>query len=195
MQNSTYKAFIISILAFAISSCGGPTFDVTVKATGKRGDGDEIKEGTVQLKFGKRAPLPEQALDAKGRAVFSIPESMRGDSVLVIYHSASNKHFRILEQRPYVVDEENLFQITVDFPTEFTSFQWSLRDKAGNGIEGALITINNRYKMETGSNGYFAADLPQYPGTKAHFKIEKDGKTLLDRDLTVVPEYQRLIIE
>lgn len=195
MQNSTYKAFITSILAFTIASCGGPTFDVSVKATGKSGDGSEIKEGTVQLKFGKRDPLPEQPLDAKGRATFSIAESLRSDSVLVIYHSVGNKYFRILEQRPYVVDEENLFNITVDFPTEFTSFQWSLRDKAGNGIEGALITINDRYKMETGSNGYFAADLPQYPGTKAHFKIEKEGKTLLDRDLVVVPEYQRLIIE
>jgi hypothetical protein len=191
-----YSLFL-PLFLMALMGCG-PRFDLEVRVIGTKTDMEFINDGSVQLRFGKHEPLPPQVLDAKGRAYFKgIDGSYQQDTVSLIYLPNRPRRFRVVEQstataaaagKPYIV-------FTIDYPPDFTDVMWSIRDKDGKGIEGATITIDKNMKVTTGGNGYFEVSIQKPAGDKAHFLIEKDGKVLMDKDVVIFPEYQRLKVE
>jgi hypothetical protein len=184
------------LLMMCCLGCRHSGFDLVVHLNNNTIQHPQVTDGSVQLKFGHHEPLPAQPLDAKGTAQFkSIDPTWQQDSVSLIYLPSQPTRFRILDQDAYTAAGRNYLQFTLDFPADFTQFMWSLRDKDGNGIKGAIIHFDQKYSVETGSNGYFEVSLPKPAGEKAHFKIEKDGKVLMEKDIAIFPEYRRLILE
>jgi hypothetical protein len=189
------KIITIAVVLFSFLGCQRG-FDLEVRLTGTKTDFEFVKDGSVQLRFGKHEPLPPQPLDARGRAFFTnIDLSYKNDTVSVIYLPNKPVRFRVVDQNLYTVGNRPYVQFYIDFPPEFTEMMWSLRDKDGNGIEGATITFDKHMVAKTTSNGYFDVSVQKPAGEKVHFLIEKDGKVLMDKDIAVYPEYRRLIIE
>lgn len=187
---------LLWILLFCACQAEKPPFDLSIRLNGLKGDITPISEGSVQIRFGRETPFPARPVDERGIAVFTqVPGKFLDDSIQLLYTPKDGRRFRIIDQNAATAEISRDIRFTLDFPGDHTTFEWSLRDQAGNGIQDAKVTVNDRISVMTGTNGYFAIAVPVPAGEKAHFKVEKDGKILIDRDEIVVPEYRRLIVD
>ena len=158
-----------------------------------------VRDGQVQLRFN----TPDGSkfseivpIDLQGRAHFiEIPEAWRTDSVrLVFTPKPADKRWRLIEQNAGTCAERPRIRFDIDFPPPSTTFEWSVRYPDGTGVEDATLTLDKRFVLKTGTNGYFQASIPTYAGDSAHFHLEKDGRVLLDRFFIIHPEYRRVTL-
>ncbi len=191
------KSFLTIILCLLALSACKKTFTMEINIYGVKGqNGEPLQGGTAQLRFGNNQPTAPAPVDEKGHATFKgIDAAWEHDSIKLVYAPPSALPYRVTEQTAYTAAERKKIDFNVDFPPPTTFVEWSLRDKDGNGIVGATITIEHMYSVQTGNNGYFQINAPKMAGEKCFFHIEKDGKVLLDRELVVFPEYQRLVVD
>jgi hypothetical protein len=192
MKKRLFPVFLL--LCGAWSACKQDCFDLEVFVNDR--PGRDVREGTVQIKIGKRDPLPAQKLNEIGKTIFTcIPLDQQNDTVQIIYAPVFPKPVRYIDQNAYTAAENRKMRFTIDFPPEVTTFEWSLRDRDSSGIVGAKITLDHKYIIESGEGGYFSTSVPKVAGDSVHFLVEKAGKTLINRYIIIQPEYRRLFID
>jgi hypothetical protein len=185
------------LLLCCLFGCGSPDFELRFYLIFAHAGNAPITDGLVKLQFGEEVPFPSTQPDANGRVVYSrVPGKYFQDSIRLVYEPTGNRRYRVTHQSASSAAVSKVIYFTLDFPSDFTTFEWSLRDSAGNGIEGArLKAMGGKYEILTGSNGYFSMSLPVPAGDKAWLEASKDGKVLLKREEIITPEYRRLIID
>lgn len=178
------------------AACNSGPFDLKFYLVYNGTSGEPISDGMATLQFGAEKPFPVTQPDARGMVEYrGVPGKYLNDSIKLVFTPSGNRRCRVLDQSAYTAKDQKVIYFTLDFPSDNTTFEWSLRDQAGNGIEGAIIkAMGGKYQVESGSNGYFTLSLPKAAGEKALFEIEKDGKTLLKQEIEIAPEYRRLVI-
>jgi hypothetical protein len=189
-------ACFLVIVLITGSACNSGPFNLKYYLVYNGTSGEPISDGMATLQFGAEKPFPVTQPDARGMVEYrGVSGKYLNDSIKLVFTPSGNRRCRVLDQSAYTAKDQKVIYFTLDFPSDNTTFEWSLRDQAGNGIAGALIKVmNGKYQVESGSNGYFALSLPKAAGEKALFEIEKDGKTLLKQEIEIAPEYRRLVI-
>lgn len=186
---------LLFLILLVLSACKR-TFETEIELFARN---IPVRDGIVQLRFN----TPEGpgfsdtiSIDLQGRARFTeLPLSWQDDSVrLVFIPKPSGKRWRLIEQNAGTCAERPRVRFDIDFPPPTTTFEWSIRYPDGTGVEDATLTLDKRFILKTGTNGYFQASLPTYAGDSAHFHLEQDGKVLLDRFFIIHPEYRRVTL-
>lgn len=188
-------SLLLATLLF--SACEPAKFDLHFYLTLNGTSGVPITDGMVALQFNGVTPFPFTEPDGRGIVSYrGLPGKYLDDSIRLVYQPTGNRRYRVVDQSAYTAQNVKNIYFSIDFPSDNTSFEWSLRDAAGNGIEGATVkAMDGKFTVQTGANGYFTLSLPKPAGEKVLFTIEKDGKTLLNREIEIAPEYRRLTID
>ena len=151
----------------------------------------------VSLQFGNKPALAPQPLTEDGLAAFSqLDRSWLDDTVRLTYLAKNGRPYRVIQQMFNTAADakDRHLEFTIEIVPDTTHMHFSLKNKAGL-ITHAQVKIDNRITIETDDYGQADVFVPKTAGSTAHFIVSKDGKTLLEKDVVLTEEYQRLFVD
>ncbi len=188
-------AFLVFVLYF--TSCQSNSFDLIIRLRSPADNPVVYRGSQVSVQFGNNAPEPPQPLTEDGRAVFTVLDrSKQRDTVRLTYLAKNGRPYRIIQQMFYTAADagDRPIDFVIEIVPETTHVQFSLKDKNGL-IPHALVHIDNKITIETDDYGQADVYVPKTAGSTAHFMIEKEGEILLEKDMVLSIEYQRIYVD
>ncbi len=183
------------VLLLFYTGCAPDTFDLEVRLRSPKDHPVVYAGSRVTVRFGDGPDQPPQPLTENGRAVFpQLDRRLLHDTIRLTYLAENGRPYRVIQQVFYTAADRQQIDFTIELIPETTHVQFSLKDKNGL-LPHALIRIDNKIMVESDDYGFVDLYIPKTAGSMAHFIIEKDGKTLLDKEVLVTDEYFKLFIE
>ena len=183
------------VLLLFYAGCAPDTFDLEVRLRSAKDHPVVYTGSQVTVRFGNSQDQPPQPLTEDGRAIFpKLDRKLLHDTIRLTYLPENGRPYRVIQQVFYTAADRQQIDFTIELIPETTHVQFSLKDKNGL-LPHALIRIDNKIMVESDDYGFVDLYIPKTAGSMAHFIIEKDGKTLLDKDVLVTDEYYKLFIE
>ncbi len=185
------------VLALHFVNCQSNTFELNIRMRSPQDHPVVYRGSRVIAQFGNHPPEAPQPLTEDGQAVFpNLDRSKMRDTVRLSYLAENGRPYQIIQQMFYTAADagERPIDFVVEIVPDTTHIQFSLKDKNGL-IAHALVHIDNKIIIETDDYGLVDVYVPKTAGSTAHFKVEKDGKILMDKDLVLSVEYQRVYVD
>ena len=190
-----FRFWLPFVLLLLYAGCAPNTFDLEVHLRSAQDHPVVFQGSQVTVQFGDGPAQPPQPLTEDGRAIFpKLDRRLLHDTIRLTYLAKNGRPYRVVQQVFYTAADRQQIDFTIELVPETTHVQFSLKDQNGL-IPHAIINIDNKIIVQSDDYGLVDVYIYKTAGSMAHFLIEKDGKTLLDKDMVVKDEYYKLLVD